>query len=240
MANHRHRPLHHIVEHRASSASIVTASGQTINEEWQHMFGGGGGGAGGGTMIGQTGGDASTAEVPSSSPRFTVGSGGESPPTSRSPVPVPVPPPHEIGTEARASPAKTTATAAASASDEDRAGRGGSPVVAKSYGQDEACYAKCKVSLDSLLRKKRGEYLLRQRKQERLGLGAGVSSGGTAQQATAGYSGRGSPPAGWKPKGQLRAHLHEHDVRVRNEAGSQKFTAEMLFFPLYLFFRERL
>jgi hypothetical protein len=55
------------------------------------------------------------------------------------------------------------------------------------------------VALDNLLRKKRGEFLLNARKRNQLGYQ--VSSD------------RHVPPPGWRPKGQLRAHMHEHDVR---------------------------
>ncbi len=169
----------------------------------------------------------------------------------------------ELATEARASPAREN--------DGGASERGGSPAAPapavnedlnsgeakphknkiridykKIFLSSSGNYAKCKTSLDALLRRMRLDYAVAQRKQERLGL-APPSSSSSSPDATAaspphqghhgGGGGGGSssasdkkdqhqsdkekekakrglpPPPGWRPRGQLRAHLHEHGVR---------------------------
>ena len=53
----------------------------------------------------------------------------------------------------------------------------------------------CKVALDQLIEKKRAEYQVNARKNTNIEIG---------------MTGKSCPPSGWRPKGYLVAHLHEH------------------------------
>lgn len=56
----------------------------------------------------------------------------------------------------------------------------------------------CQVSLSNLLSKKRGEFALNSRRTNVLGYRTGDDS---------------LPKLSWRPDGQLRAHMHEHEVK---------------------------
>ena len=55
----------------------------------------------------------------------------------------------------------------------------------------------CKVELDNLVERKRSEFLINSRKQSSI---------------SKSISGDQHPTQDWRPKGQLVAHLHEHQV----------------------------
>ena len=60
------------------------------------------------------------------------------------------------------------------------------------------CYAPCKIEFDKLVEKKRYEFHVNSKKMS------------SVTKTTADDQ---HPSPGWKPKGQLIAHLHEHQVR---------------------------
>lgn len=57
-------------------------------------------------------------------------------------------------------------------------------------------YAPCKIEFDRLVERRRHEFALTSKKRAQLESGAGD---------------RGSPGQGWRPRGALIAHLHEHE-----------------------------
>ena len=59
-------------------------------------------------------------------------------------------------------------------------------------------YAPCKIEFDNLLETKRAEFMINSR---------------TRSSIIRSQSEDKHPPPAWRPKGQLVAHLHEHQVR---------------------------
>jgi len=75
--------------------------------------------------------------------------------------------------------------------------------------------AQCKVTLDCLLDRKKTEHGARLRPKS----AEPTSAPGKSPTPAANVGTYSSPPQGWRPKGRLRTHLHEHDVRERHFRG---------------------
>ena len=66
------------------------------------------------------------------------------------------------------------------------------------YNLLTGCCAPCKLDLDALVLKKRQEYFINSRRRASIGQSMSDDQ---------------YPGPGWKPKGILVAHLHEHQVK---------------------------
>ena len=67
------------------------------------------------------------------------------------------------------------------------------------YSLHTGCCAPCKVELDTLVHKKRREFYINSKKR------ASVYKSISSDR---------NPAPGWKPRGVLVAHLHEHQVKI--------------------------
>jgi len=99
------------------------------------------------------------------------------------------------------------------------------------------------VALDKLIEKKRGEFIAQGLKHQISLEYNACSTGGQSSKSGGGGGGQGSkgvgdysfhfPPHGWKPKGRLKTHLHEHDVR--QQLSFMLYTAYKPFFNIKTF-----